>query len=187
MLKRKRCYILISKLWFLELIFKAWYQITLGCSSSFCNINAVNNEEGYMKNLFWFENKRSSSTRLWCKKELMTSLTTNEFYFHMLLTMSMVSYQSFYLHHYHHWRQHHHHMISNIFSKGWNNTLFNFILLLLGTDTYRYVKIACVLTSVWSFVILFDIHMKCRVKLIIPFEIRIFKIKKRVILRVWVW
>ena len=150
-------YILIWKLWFLELWLKTWYQINLVCSSPFCNINAVNNEEGYMKNLFWFENKRSSSTRLWCKKELMTSLTTNEFYFHMLLTMSMVSYQSFYLHHYHHWGQHHHHMISNIFSKGWNNTLFNFILLLLGTDTYRYVKIACVLTSVWSFVILFDV------------------------------
>ena len=126
-----------------------------------------------MKNLFWFENKRSCSTRLWCKKELMTSLTTNEFYFHMLLTMSMVSYQSFYLHHYHHWGQHHHHMISNIFSKGWNNTLFNFILLLLGTDTYRYVKIACVLTSVWSFVILFDVHMNFGVKIIIHFEISI--------------
>ena len=130
-----------------------------------------------MKNLFWFENKRSCSTRLWCKKELMTSLTTNEFYFHMLLTMSMVSYQSFYLHHYHHWGQHHHHMISTIFSKGWNNTLFNFILLLLGTDTYRYVEIACVLTSVWSFVIIFDVHTYCRVKLIILFEIRIVKIE----------
>ena len=132
-----------------------------------------------MKSSFWFENKRSSSTRLCCKKELMTSLTTNEFYFHMLLTMSMVSYQSFYLHHYHRWGQHHHHMISNIFSKGWNNTLFNFLLLLLGTDTYPYVKIACVPTSVWSFVIIFDIHMNCRAKLIIPFEIIIVKIETK--------